>query len=207
MHPGDRTIADGLRRALRLEWTTIAWNAVEVFVTIGLGVAAGSLALVAFGFDSLVEIWASVVVIRHLERTRTHSATHSPAPALRLVAAAFAILAAYLLTAASIRLATGAQPGGSPIGIAYLAVTVLVMLGLARAKAAVGRDLGDTPLGAEARMTLLDAFLAASVLAALALDAALDWWWADPLAAMLVGAAAALEARENFLLAPSDSAT
>ncbi|MCZ7530229.1 MAG: cation transporter [Acidimicrobiia bacterium] len=191
----------GLRRAIRLEWLTIAWNAAEVFITIGLGIAAGSLALVAFGLDSLVEIWASVAVIRHLRQDRAGSAQRPPAQALRRVAAAFALLAAFLLVAASARLATGAQPDDSPIGIVYLAVTVLVMLGLARAKAAVGRDLGDTPLSAEARMTFLDACLAASVLAALVLDATLGWWWSDPLAAMVVGGAAAIEARENFQLA------
>lgn len=190
-----------LRRGLRLEWLTIGWNVAEVFITVGLGIAAGSLALVAFGFDSLVEIWASATVIGHLGRARVGSTSHSPARALRLVAVAFVVLAVFLLVAASVRLATGARPDASPIGIVYLAATVLVMLALARAKAAVGRDLGDTPLAAESRMTLLDACLAACVLAALVLDATLGWWWADSLAAMVVGAAAAIEARENFELA------
>lgn len=201
------TESASLRRAVRLEWLTIAWNVAEVFITIGLGVAAGSLALVAFGLDSLVEIWASVTVIHHLRRDRTGSAPRPPAHALRRVAAAFAVLAVFLLVAASVRLVTGARPDDSPIGIGYLAGTVLVMLALARAKAAIGRDLGDTPLSAESRMTFLDACLAASVLAALVLDATLGWWWLDPLAAMIVGGAAAVEARENFRLAAREQAS
>lgn len=193
-----------LARGVRLEVVTIAWNAGEVFVTVGLGIAANSLALVAFGLDSLVEIFASVVVLVHLrdpERTDTRRA----ARALRRVGLAFVALAVVLAASATTRLALGSRPDESPIGIGYLAATIVVMLLLARGKAAVGRSLGDHPLAAEARMTLLDAALASAVLAALALEVIGGWWWADPLAALAVATVALAEGREHLGIARSGS--
>ena len=184
------------RRAVRLEWLTVAWNAVEVFVTIGLGVAAGSLALIAFGLDSVVEIFASLVVLWQM-RGDTASARRI-ALALRLVAGAFLVLGVILIVTALVRLLAGVEPQESPVGVAYLAATVMVMLGLARAKAALGARLGNHPLAAEARMTLLDAFLASLILLALVLNLALGWWWADALAALFVGVLAISEGRENL---------
>lgn len=184
------------RRAVRLEWVTVAWNAVEVFVTIGLGVAAGSLALIAFGLDSVVEIFASLVVLWQLRGD-----TASPrriALALRLVAGAFLVLGVILIVTASVRLLGGVEPDESPLGIAYLAATVVVMLGLARAKGALGAQLGNHPLAAEARMTLLDGFLAGLILVALVLNLVSGWWWADALAAAFVGVLALSEGRENL---------
>jgi len=179
-----------------LEWVTIGWNAVEVGVTIWLGVVAGSLALVAFGLDSLIEIFASVVVVWHLlgdHRSRARSGR-----GLRLLAFAFFALAAVLAVGGVARLWSGAVPDESPLGIAYLAITVVVMFALARAKAAVGRAMGGGPLANEARVTYLDAALAAGILAALALNAVLDWWWADPIAALAVAVIAAREGRETL---------
>lgn len=184
------------QRAVRLEWVTIGWNAAEVGVTIGLGMAARSLALVAFGLDSVVEIFASLVVLWQLRGDTASSAR--VARGLRLVAAAFALLGLFLLTTAGIRLAAGAEVGESPIGVGYLAATVVVMLSLARAKGRLGDQLGNHPLTAEARMTLLDGFLAALILLALVLNLLWGWWWADAVAAMSVGVLALVEARENF---------
>jgi divalent metal cation (Fe/Co/Zn/Cd) transporter len=96
------------------------------------------------------------------------------------------------------RLLAGVVPDESPLGIAYLAVTVLVMYTLARLKNTTGRALGSRPLQAEARVTYLDAALAAGILTALVLFAALEWWWADPLAALIVAAVAASEGREAW---------
>jgi divalent metal cation (Fe/Co/Zn/Cd) transporter len=185
------------RLGRRLQWATIAWNAVEVFVTIGLGVTAGSLALIAFGLDSLVEVFASLVVIWHMGQ-QAKPAAHRDRRALRLVAAAFLVLAVYLFVASARSLLSGDHPDDSPLGIAYLAITALVMLGLARWKRRVGTRLSSEPFLAEASMTFLDGCLATGVLTALALNLWLGWWWADAVAAALVGAAAAREAWEGW---------
>ena len=178
------------RRALRLEFATIAWNAIEVFVTIGLGIAAGSLALIGFGLDSLVEIFASAVVLWHLRGTADREQTQR---ALRLVAFAFFTLAAVLLAGAARDLLTDHRAGESPIGIGYLAVTAVVMFALAFAKRRVSADLDNHPLSHEARVTMLDGALATGILLALAANSAFDWWWADPLAAAVVAIVAISE--------------
>jgi divalent metal cation (Fe/Co/Zn/Cd) transporter len=182
----------------RLQWATIAWNSIEVFVTIGLGIAAGSLALIAFGLDSLVEAFASLVVMWHMHPGEGGHHAHRDRKAMRLVGVAFAVLAAYLLIAGVRQLASHDQPGSSPVGIAYLGVTALVMFGLARWKRRVGHALDSDPFRAEASMTFLDGCLATSILTALALNLVLDWWWADPVAAFLIGAVAARESRESW---------
>ena len=128
------------RRGLQLVWLTIAWNVVEVFLTIGLGVAAGSIALIAFGTDSMIEVFASLVVVWHtgdpnaeLRRTRR---------SLQLIAVAFLILGLVLVVGAVVRLLAENVPGDSPVGIAYLAVTAVVMLRLAVLKRRTGTALG-----------------------------------------------------------------
>lgn len=190
--------AAGLARlGRRLQWATIGWNVCEVFVTIGLGVAAGSLALIAFGLDSLVEVFASLVVVWHVgaggvrDRRRDRRA-------LRLVAVAFAVLALYLLVSSVASLVSRDEPASSPLGIAYLVVTAAVMFGLARWKRRVGAALESGPFLAEASMTHLDGWLATGILTALALNLLLGWWWADPLAALVVGAAAVREAADSW---------
>lgn len=187
------------RTGRRLQWATIAWNSIEVFVTIGLGVATGSLALVAFGLDSLVEVFASLVVIWHMSPDEGGHVASRDRRAMRLVGVAFAVLAVYLLVAAGRQLASGDQPDSSPIGIVYLGVTALVMFSLARWKSAVGRALHSEPFRAEAFMTFLDGWLATGILTALALNLFFGWWWADALAALLIGAVAAREARESWV--------
>ena len=189
-------VPQAVRRATRLEWVTIAWNVVEVGITIGLGIAARSLALVAFGLDSIVEVFASLVVLWQLQGDT--SSTARIRLALRLVAGAFVALGLFLVLTASVRLLAGSAVDESPVGIAYLAATVVVMLVLARAKGSLGAQLGNHPLAAEARMTLLDGFLAALILTALVLNLLFGWWWADSLAAIFVGLLAFAEARENF---------
>jgi len=180
---------------VRLEWVTIGWNVAEVGVTIGLGVAASSLALVAFGLDSVVEVFASLVVLWQL-RGDTASLPRITL-ALRLVAGAFLVLGLFLIVTATVRLLAGVAVDESPFGVGYLAATVVVMLLLARAKGALGAELGNHPLAAEARMTLLDGLLAALIMLALVLNLVLGWWWADAVAAMAVGVLAVLEGWEN----------
>jgi divalent metal cation (Fe/Co/Zn/Cd) transporter len=174
-------------RALRLEYLTVGWNAIEVFVTIGLGIASASLALVAFGLDSLIEIFASTVVLWHLKGEGGGAKTRR---AMGLVALAFFGLAAFLLTAAVQGLVSGREADNSPLGIAYLAVTAVVMFTLSWRKRVVGASLENHPLEHEARITFLDGMLATGVLLALVANVAFGAWWADPIAAALVGLAA-----------------
>ena len=183
-----------LRRGRVLEGITLGWNVAGVVVLAMTAVAARSVALAGFGLDSLVEIGASSVVLWELagagaERQRR---------ALRLIGAAFLALAAYLAVQSAIVLAAGYRPGHSAAGIAWTAVTAVVMLGLAAGKARTGKELGNPVLVTEGRVTLVDAVLAAAVLAGLILNAAAGWWWADPIAALGIVCYALREAREIF---------
>ncbi|MBS0559743.1 MAG: cation transporter [Proteobacteria bacterium] len=173
-----------------------------------LGRDAGSAALIGFGLDSLIEIGASTVVLWQL----TGTARNREPAALRLIGVCFLALAAYVLLQSGWTLATGKRPAPSPAGMAWLALTCAVMAWLAWAKRATGRSLGNTVLVAEARVTLIDAALAASVLAGIALNAALGWWWADPLAGLMIvvygaieGCAALRHARDSARIGRSDA--
>ena len=165
----------------------------EVVVTITLGVRAGSLALVAFGLDSVVEIFASTVVIRNLHDDRRDPGDRRTHRALRLIAVAFWVLSAFLIVMSVRALLLRDHPGSSPVGVVYLAITAVVMFGLAGWKRVTADELGSEPLQAESAMTFLDGCLSTGVLTALVLNAWLGWWWTDAAAALLVAAVAANE--------------
>ena len=187
-----------VRRALTLEYATVAWNVGEAFLTIGLGAVVGSLALVAFGATSIVEVFASMVVIWHLKPGEQPDLARRSFRALRLVAIAFLVLG-IVLGAASVRdLYSGRVAGESWWGVAYLAVTAVVMFVLSIAKKMVAERQGSEPLKAEATMTFLDGVLSLGTLTGLALNAAFGLWRADPLAALFVSVFALNEARENW---------
>lgn len=192
------------QRARHLQFATIAWNSVEVFVTIGLGIAANSLALVAFGLDSLIEVFASLVVVWHLGAFGSTPSEARTTRALRLVAIAFGVLAVSLFAGSVRGLVAGTEADSSIAGIAYLGATAVVMFTLARWKRRVGTAIDSSPLMSEASVTFLDGLLATGILVALALNAAFGWWWADPIAAALVGALALREAVTGWPRAGSD---
>jgi len=180
-----------------MQVATIAWNSGEVFVTITLGIAARSLALVAFGLDSLIEVFASGVVIWHMREPegvegRLHIGERDRR-GNRLVAAAFGILTVYLVVSAAVSLMSHRVPVTSPWGVVYLAATTMVMLVLAHLKRRTGKLLNNEIFLAEARMTQLDAYLAISIMAALLANQLFGWWWADALSAAVVGVFAASE--------------
>lgn len=171
-----------LRRGLRLEYATLGWNVVGVVILAVAAIRAGSPALAGFGLDSLIEIGASLVVVWELIGT-------TPAreqKAMRLIGAAFVALVFYLTGQVAYTLIAGGRPGPSPVGVAWTAITFLVMLALAAGKARTGAALGNPVLRTEGRVTLVDAYLAAAVLAGLALNAGLGWWWADPAAGLVI---------------------
>jgi len=157
-------------------------------------VAARSVALAGFGLDSLIEIGASTVVLWELAAAGEDRQRR----ALRLIGAAFLALAAYLAVQSAIVLAAGYRPGHSAAGIAWTAVTAVVMFGLAAGKARTGKELGNPVLVTEGRVTLVDAILATAVLTGLILNAAAGWWWTDPIAALVIVFYALREAREIF---------
>jgi divalent metal cation (Fe/Co/Zn/Cd) transporter len=167
-----------LRRGFLLEYLTLGWNVVGIVVLAITAIAARSVALAGFGLDSLIEIGASIVVIWELSDTssaRRHRA-------LRLVGIAFALLAIYLAVQSTLVLVTGYQPGHSPGGIAWTAITAVAMFVLSAGKARTGTALDNPVLRTEGRVTLVDGLLAVAVLVGLTLNATLGWWWADPLA-------------------------
>jgi divalent metal cation (Fe/Co/Zn/Cd) transporter len=170
------------RRGLALEYVTLAWNIVGTAVSITAAVAAGSVALAGFGLDSLVEIGASTVVIWQLNQ-RDHAHQRR---ALRLIGAAFIALALYIAAQGIYTLIAAQHPHHSLLGIVWTAVTCLAMLTLATAKTHTGKALENPVLLTEGRVTLIDAYLAGSILIGLALNATLGWWWADPLAGFVI---------------------
>lgn len=186
------------RKALRLEYATIGWNVGEALLTIALGSIAGSLALISFGTVSIVEVFASSVVVWHVRSGEDGDHAGRTSLALKLIAGAFALLALALVIAAVSDLFSGRRAGESPWGIAYLAVTAIVMFGLSIMKWSTAKNLDSEPLHSEATVTFLDGILSTTTLAGLALNAYAGWWWADPVAGLLVGLAAVNEARETW---------
>jgi divalent metal cation (Fe/Co/Zn/Cd) transporter len=184
-----------LRRGLRLEYATLGWNAVGVVVVPAAALAARSVALAGFGLDSGIEIFASVIVVWQLTGTATPARERR---ALRLIGAAFLALAVYVLVQSVFTLATRGHPHRSPPGIAWLAATFAVMLLLAIWKGRTGRALGSPVLVTESRVTMVDAFLAGSVLVGLVLNAAVGWWWADPVSALVIVYYGVREGRAAF---------
>jgi divalent metal cation (Fe/Co/Zn/Cd) transporter len=171
-----------LRRGRALEVGTLAWNVVGIVILAVAAVQARSVALAGFGLDSLIEIGASTVVLWELAGVhdeRQHRA-------LRLIAGAFLALAGYLLVQTAVVLSTGFQPHPSPLGIAWTAMTAVAMFLLSAGKSRVGHQMDNRVLVTEGRVTFIDGLLASAVLVGLVLNSALGWWWADPVAGLVI---------------------
>lgn len=171
-----------VRRGLWLEYTTLGWNVVGVGLVIWAAFQARSVALAGFGLDSLIEIFASVVVVWQL----TGAGEERERRALRLIGAAFFLLGLYIIGQFVFTLLSGIRPATSVVGIGWLAATLLTMLSLAYGKRVTGHALDNPVLTTEGHVTLIDALLAAVVLVGLALNALLGWWLADPLAGLVI---------------------
>jgi divalent metal cation (Fe/Co/Zn/Cd) transporter len=181
-----------LRRGRLLETATLGWNVVGVVVLAMAAIEARSVALAGFGLDSLIEIGASMVVLWELADV----AQERRQRAMRLIGFAFVGLAVYLAIQSTVVLALGFHPRHSPLGIVWTGITAAVMFALAAAKASTGAALGNPVLRAEGRITMIDGILATAVLVGLVLNAALGWWWADPLAGYVLLYYAIREAQE-----------
>ncbi len=155
---------------------------VGVVVVFVAAFTARSVALAGFGFDSLIEIFASVIVVWQLKRINKDKERFAE----RLIGFAFFALAAYILVQIILILLSGTRPHQSPTGIVWLALTAVMMLLLAYSKKKTGEAIPNLVLQAESKVTVIDAVLAASVLAGLAINAMFGIWYADLLAALVI---------------------
>jgi divalent metal cation (Fe/Co/Zn/Cd) transporter len=176
-----------VRRGLFLNYATLGYNSLEGLIAIAAGWAAGSIALVGFGLDSLIEVSASLVAIWRLYRDRDeHRREQAEQLTLRIIGALFLVLATYVTADALKALSSRSAPDESVVGIALAILSLIVMPLLARAKRRVAFGIGSGALAAEAQQTVLCTYLSAILLAGLLLNATLGWWWADPVAALLM---------------------
>lgn len=164
-------------------------------MAVAAGVAAGSVSLIGFGLDSGIEVSASVILAwRLVQERRGGCMAESDRRATRLIAVSFAALAAYVCVQATGDLLTESRPEPSLVGVTLTALSLLVMPALARAKRRLAPALGSRAVVSEANQTALCAALSGVALAGLGLNTLLGWWWADSLAALLIGGLAATEA-------------
>jgi cation diffusion facilitator family transporter len=179
--------AGQVSRGVRLEWFTVAYNSLEGLIALIAGVLAGSVALVGFGFDSVLEVTSGATLLWRLHADRRPEARERvEARALRIVGWCFLLLSAYVAYDATSRLVTREVPDHSTAGMILAAVSLMVMPLLARAKRRVAHQIGSAALTADATQTQLCTYLSAILLAGLGLNAFLGWWWADPLAGLVM---------------------
>jgi divalent metal cation (Fe/Co/Zn/Cd) transporter len=176
--------AESVRRGRLLEYLTIGWNLLEGIVAVGAGLLAGSAALVGFGFDSFIESLSGGALLWRL--SSDENAERREAVALKLVGVSFLILAAYVGFDAVKSLAMRELPEASYVGIALSALSLVVMPVLARAKRRVAAKISSRALQADSRQTDICAYLSVILLAGLGLNALFGWWWADPVAALVM---------------------
>ena len=170
------------QRGLVLEYATLAWNLIGCWIILGAAYAARSVALAGFGIDSVIEIFASVIVVWQLKAINNDKENLAE----RLIGIAFLLLAVYIAIQSAIVLLTHFHPKTSALGIIWLALTLVAMLLLASGKGRTGRALDNPVLQKESKVTVVDGLLAGSVLTGIALNALFGWWWADPLAAFVI---------------------
>jgi divalent metal cation (Fe/Co/Zn/Cd) transporter len=185
------------RTARLLAWGGIGWHVVEFGIALGAGIAAGSIALIGFGADSLVEALAGFVVLWLFTGSRIGSAG-AERRAQQLVAGSFFVLAAYVGVESLRTLLGGHHPGVSWLGVGLAAFTAPTMPLLAIAKRRVGRQLHSAATVKEASQTQLCAYLSVALLVGLLANALAGWWWADPVAALAIAGVAAKEGLESW---------
>lgn len=186
---------EAVRRARYLNAATIGWNIVEGVIAVAAGLAAGSVSLIGFGFDSAIEVSAALILTWRLRQERKAGCTQeSDRLATRAIAVSFAVLAAYVAYDAVTDLVARTQPESSVPGLVLAALSLAVMPSLARAKRRLAPVLGSTAAAADATQTNLCALLSAVVLVGLGANALLGWWWADPVAGVVIALIAATEA-------------
>src|ERR1700687_1123406 len=188
-----------VRHGRRLEYFTVAWNAIEGLVAVATGVIAGSIALVGFGIDSFIEVTSgSVLLWRMSVDADVQRRELNEKRALRVVGICFLGLAAYIAYESAVDLWSRRAPEDSVPGIVLACVSLVVMPVLSRAKRKVGRALGSAAMHADAKQTEFCTYLSAILLAGLLLHAFLGLWWADPVAALIMVPIIAKEGIEGW---------
>jgi divalent metal cation (Fe/Co/Zn/Cd) transporter len=176
-----------VRRGRYLEYFTIAYNSLEGLIAIVAGIIAGSIALVGFGFDSLIEVTSGSVLLWRLHADVDEARRERvEAISLRIVGACFVVLAIYVSYDSINSLIRREAPEESLVGIVLAAVSLIVMPLLVRAKRKVARAIKSRALIADSKQTELCTYLSAILLGGLLLNALLGWWWADPIAALIM---------------------
>lgn len=186
-----------VRRAKLLAWGGNAWHLVEFAIAVGAGIAAGSIALVGFGADSLIEAASGLVVV-WLFTGRRLGSERAERRAQQLVAASYALLVTYIMVEATRTLVGGHHPAASWVGIGLAAFTAPTMPLLARAKRRVGHQLNSAATVSEAEQNQICAYLSIALLVGLLANALLGWWWADPAAALVIAGVAGREGWESW---------
>ena len=195
LQPAERTSLE--RRARLLAWGGIAWHVVEFAIALGAGIAAGSIALIGFGADSLIEAFAGLVVVWLFTGRRVGS-NAAERRAQQLIAAGFFALAAYVGVQSVRDLVLGLHPQASWVGVGLAGFTAITMPLLARAKQRVGSKLNSSATVKEGSQSMLCAYLSVALLVGLLANALVGWWWADPGAALVIAAVAVREGRESW---------
>ncbi len=183
------TRAAALRRARRLEYFTLGWNSLEAVVSLAAGLLSGSIALIGFGMDSVIENGSAVALLWRLRKANEateRQRERAEAIALRVVGSLFLLLAIYIAVDSILMLFRHVEPERSMVGIVMAAAAVVVMPMLARAKRRTAAELASGALRADSRQSDFCAYLAGVTLAGLALNALFGWWWADPVSALLI---------------------
>ncbi|MFL5863451.1 MAG: cation diffusion facilitator family transporter [Solirubrobacteraceae bacterium] len=186
-----------IRRAKALSWLSLAWMTVEGAVAITAALIAGSVALLGFGIDSAIEGLASLIVIWRFTGTRRLS-EQAELRAQKAVAVSFFLLAPYIAQDAVRALLAGDHPSTSWVGIGLSVSSIVVMPLLGRAKQRIGERLGSGATAGEGAQNMLCAYMAAGVVLGLSVNAAIGWWWLDPVIALVIAAVAVREGRESW---------
>lgn len=172
------------RHARKLEYLTIGWNLIEAGVAIGAGVVAGSIALIGFGVDTMIEVLSAFVILWRL--LSIHHDERRERIALKLIGISFMLLAAYVGYEAVSSLVLKEPPDTSFVGIALAIVALFIMPLLASAKRHAAIRLNSAALSADSRQSAICAYLSAILLGGLVMNAVFGWWWADPVAALVM---------------------
>jgi divalent metal cation (Fe/Co/Zn/Cd) transporter len=186
-----------VRRAKQLAWLGVGWHGIEAAIAVGAGLVAGSIALLGFGADSLIESFAGFILLWRFAASRVAS-EDAERRAQKLIGVSFYVIAAYVGFEAVRSLLTGDRPEPSWVGIGLAAVTLVTMPPLAIAKSRIGEKLGSSATKSEGQQNMLCAYLSAALLIGLGANALFGLWWADPVTALLIAGVAVKEGRESW---------